>query len=383
MTTVTLIFSSTWNLLLDSAIYILFGLLISGLFRTFLRPESVARHLGSGRFSSVFKAAIFGIPIPLCSCGVLPAAATLKKQGASTGATTAFLISTPESGADSIAVSYALLDPLLTILRPVTAFVTALAAGVTENLFAGSGRSTPPAPDLSCPVDGCCDGSDCPPNEHAHHHTGSEKLVAGLKYAVTDVWGDLAGLFMLGLVLAGLITALIPNAVFTRLMGGGLLTMLIMLAAGIPLYICATASTPIAAALILKGVSPGAALVFLIAGPATNITSLTVLFGILGKRAAVIYLAAIAVLTVLFGLATDQIYAVLGLSAQATVAHAPELLPRWLNYGGVAVLMLISVKPVAAGLKKKWANLFSRQALPENAPPSSEKQKEIPCSGAT
>jgi uncharacterized membrane protein YraQ (UPF0718 family) len=374
------IFKESWQLLLDSSIYILFGLVISGLFRAFLNPESVAHHLGTGRFSSVFKAALLGIPIPLCSCGVLPAAASLKKQGANNGATTAFLISTPESGADSIAISYALLDPIMTILRPFVAFVTATVAGITENLFSKSTDHTP-VPDLSCPVDGCCDGTNCPPEEHKRHHTLSEKIVAGLKYAFTDVWGDLAGLFLIGLVLAGLITALIPDDIFTRFLGGGLTTMLIMLAAGIPLYICATASTPIAAALILKGVSPGAALVFLIAGPATNITSLTVLFGVLGKRAAVIYLLAIAVLTVLFGLATDQIYSFFDISAQASVGQSSEIIPLWLQIISMMILLLISIKPVVSRLKRKFLNIEPLE--PDNPSSPTSDQPGIACSGST
>lgn len=261
---------NSFDLLLESGVYMLFGLLISGLLRVFLSPASVSRHLGQGRFSSVFKAALLGIPIPLCSCGVLPAGAGLKKQGANNGAVSAFLISTPESGVDSMAITYALLDPLMTLIRPVVAFVTALGAGITENLFGFSRNQEAITPDLSCPVDGCCDGTQCPPDEHKKHHSFQEKVRAGLNFALNEVWGDLVLLFFLGLVLAGLITALIPEEIIGNLLGGGLSSMLIMLVIGIPLYICATASTPIAAALILKGVSPGAALVFLIAGPATN-----------------------------------------------------------------------------------------------------------------
>ena len=129
------ILNETWHLFLESSLYIIFGLIISGLLRTFLNPSSVAHHLGKGRITSVIKASLLGIPIPLCSCGVLPAAASLKKQGANNGATTAFLISTPESGADSIAISYALLDPILTVARPVVAFITAAVAGIAENLL--------------------------------------------------------------------------------------------------------------------------------------------------------------------------------------------------------------------------------------------------------
>jgi len=132
------VFGQAWSLLLESSVYILFGLLVSGLLHMFLNPSSVARHFSKGRFRSVLKASLLGIPIPLCSCGVLPAAVALRKQGANRGATTAFLISTPESGIDSIAITYALLDPVMTVARPVAAFVTAAAAGITENLISYS-----------------------------------------------------------------------------------------------------------------------------------------------------------------------------------------------------------------------------------------------------
>jgi uncharacterized protein len=341
------VFYQAWHLLLDASIYIIFGLLISGLLRVFLSPHAVAQHFGKGRFKSVFKAAFLGIPLPLCSCGVLPAAAALKKQGANNGATTAFLIATPESGVDSISITYALLDPIMTIMRPLTAFVTAVLAGVSENLFGKESNSQTTTPDLSCPVDMCCDGVDCPPEQHKNHHRFTEKLKAGLIFAFTDVWEDLASWFFIGLLLAGLITALVPDDVISQYMGGGISSMLFMLALGIPLYICATASTPIAAALILKGVSPGTALVFLIAGPATNAASLTVLTGILGKRATAIYLSAIALSAVGFGLITDKIYALGGFSAKAMAGQASEIMPEWSQLLGALVLLALSVKPVS------------------------------------
>jgi len=349
------ILDSSWQLFLESSIYIIFGLIISGLLRTFLNPSSVARHLGQGKILSVIKTALLGIPIPLCSCGVLPAAASLKKQGANNGATTAFLISTPESGADSIAISYALLDPILTIARPVTAFFTAAAAGIIENLTHSNSNSFDKVePDISCPIDGCCDGKDCSPEVHKNHHTLFEKISAGLKFAVTEVWNDLVVLFFAGIILAGAITYMIPDDMVGRFMGGGLLSMLIMLAMGIPLYICATASTPIAAALILKGVSPGAALVFLIAGPATNIASLTVLLGLLGKRATAIYLVTIAVMSVIFGLAVDWVYAWTGISAKATMGQATEIIPPAVEYMGAFLLLAISAKPIYLWITGKF-----------------------------
>ena len=347
------ILGESWQLLREASIYVLFGIMVAGMLRIFLSPGTVLRHLGQGRFRSVFKASLLGIPIPLCSCGVLPAAASLKKQGANKGATTAFLISTPESGVDSVALTYALLDPVMTVARPAAAFATATAAGLSENLLSKEDEEHKAQPDLSCPVDGCCDGQECLPEDHLSHHTFSEKLRAGLGYALNDLWNDIAVWFLIGIFLAGLITTLVPEDALTRYLGGGLPSMLIMLAVGIPLYICATASTPIAAALILKGVSPGAALVFLLVGPATNVTSLTVLLGILGKRATAIYLTAIAISAVVFGLALDQVYAILGISAQAMAGKATEVIPPWAQMGGAVVLLALSVRPVFHTLRSK------------------------------
>jgi uncharacterized membrane protein YraQ (UPF0718 family) len=353
------IFAESWHLLLESSVYILFGLLVSGLLRVFLNPGIVAKHLGKGRYGSVFKAAILGIPIPLCSCGVLPAAATLKKQGANNGAVTAFLISTPESGVDSIAITYALLDPIMTVVRPVAAFFTAFVAGISENIFGNEKAVVSQAPDLSCPVDNCCDGNGCLPENHARHHTFFEKIKAGLGYASTEIWADLAPWFFFGLLLAGMITAMVPEDLISRYLGSGIWSMLIMLAMGVPMYICATASTPIAAALILKGVSPGTALVFLLAGPATNITSLTVLTGILGRRATGIYLISIAVSCIGFGLATDYIYALFNISAKAMVGQASEFIPYYVEWAGALLLIMLSIKPVY----KKLSSLIRRKKL--------------------
>ncbi len=344
--------SETWGLLAESSIYVLFGILIGGLLKVFLSPSKVARHLGRGRFASVIKAALLGIPMPLCSCGVLPAGASLRRQGANRGATASFLISTPETGVDSMAITYALLGPVMTVARPVAAFVTAAVAGITENLL-GRPEDREIAPDLSCPVDGCCDGIGCDEATHRRHHGFGEKLWAGLRYAFGDLWGDLAGWFMVGMLLAGLIGALVPPVVMERYLGGGWQSMLLMLAVGIPLYICATASTPIAAMLIRMGGSPGAALVFLLAGPATNMASLSVLLGVLGKRATAIYLVSIAVMSVLAGLALDALYGWMGWSAAAVAGEAAELIPGWLQVAGALVLLALSIKPIWRRLKAR------------------------------
>jgi uncharacterized membrane protein YraQ (UPF0718 family) len=294
---------------------------------------------------------------------VLPAAVTLQKQGANTGAVTSFMISTPESGIDSIAITYALLDPIMTVARPVVAFITAAVAGVAENLLEKRSSDTQVHPDLTCPVDQCCDGVNCRPEDHRRHHSLAEKLWAGVRYAFTDFWNDLAGWFFLGLLAAGLIAVLIPDEMVKTYLGSGLPAMLFMLAVGIPLYICATASTPIAAALILKGVSPGAALVFLLAGPATNVAALTVMAGIIGKRATAIYLVAIAVSTVVFGLILDQVYSALGASAQAVVSGAATEIPAWIEVAGALALVLLSLPLFfrkTRGALRSWLRYFGR-----------------------
>ena len=351
------VIAASWSLLLDSSVYILFGILISGLLKMVLNPTAVVKHLGSGRFSSVIKAAFLGVPLPLCSCGVLPAAVSLKKQGANKGATTAFLISTPESGVDSIAISYALLDPIMTVIRPVAAFVTAIIAGFIENIIdwpQPGAHIAHIAPDVSYPVeDKCSTSATFVPDVRVNSHGLWTKIMTGLRYALVDVWGDIAIWFFGGLIIAGLIMVLIPDELMLRWLDGGFSSMLIMLAVGIPLYICATASTPVAAALILKGVSPGAALVFLLVGPATNITSIAVLVGILGKRGTFRYLLIISCGAILFGLAVDQIYRMAGISPRAVIGEAAELVPQGAKLGGALLLLLISIKPLIIWLRRK------------------------------
>lgn len=284
---------------------------------------------------------------------MLPAAASLSKQGANKGATTAFLISTPESGVDSIAISYALLDPVLTVVRPIAALLTAMCAGFAENLFFWKKDNEEIQVDRSCPVDNCCDGIDCPDEIHGKHHTWLEKMMSGVRFGYQEVWGDIVGWFFIGVFLAGLITTLVPDDLMATLLGGGLSSMLVMLVVGIPLYICATASTPVAAALIMKGVSPGAALVFLLVGPATNITSLSVLTGLLGKKSTLLYLSVLSVCAVLFGLGVDAFYKFAEISPRALIGDAAELMPKTVKLIAVLVLIGISIKPLFLAMRKK------------------------------
>ncbi|PID40052.1 MAG: hypothetical protein CR984_05210, partial [Proteobacteria bacterium] len=214
-----------------------------------------------------------------------------------------------------------------------------------------------------------------------NHHNPAEKIRAGFRFAFTDVWGDLAVWFFVGLLLSGIITVMIPESVLSRYMGGGLGAMLIMLGVGIPIYICATASTPIAATLILQGVSPGVALVFLMTGPATNVTSLTVLVRVLGRRATGIYLSAIAICAVVFGLLVDGIYRFLGVSARAVVGQAGEAIPHAAELIAAVFILILSVRPFWRFFACRWP--WNKQPAETAAESGNAANQTHPCTGGT
>lgn len=330
-----------WDMLVEMAPYMCLGFLMAGLLHIFVNPKIIFKFLGRGRIKSVLYATLLGIPLPLCSCGVLPATAGLKKQGATNGAAMSFLIATPETGVDSMAVTYALLDPIMTIFRPLAAFVTSIAAGLTQNFFGRTYTDTEARlePDLSCKIDNCCDGINCPPEVHRHHHSLFEKLNVALKYGFGEILDDISKWLVLGIVIAGAICVLVPDSFMKTYLDGGIYSMLTMLVVGIPFYICATSSTPIAAALILKGVSPGAALVFLLAGPATNAATISVVYGLFRKRATVIYLASIAICAIAMGLLLDKVYAWFKITASSVAGEAGEFIPHWM--GDIFAVLLV------------------------------------------
>jgi len=313
----------SWHVLNDSAPYCLFGIFVSGVLKIFMPDDFVAQHLGTNNLFSVVKASLLGIPLPLCSCGVIPVATGLKRQGAGNGPTTAFLISTPETGVDSIAVTYALLDPFMTIIRPVAAFITATVAGIFVNCLpdekAELGNTKPSACGCNCSctqVDAAA-GSE---SHHHHRHSLKQRIKAGLSFAFGDMLSDIGPSLLLGIIIAGAIAYCVPPGFIERNLGAGIKPMLIMLIIGIPLYVCATASTPIVAALALKGLSPGAALVFLLCGPATNTATILVIARLMGKRVAVVYVLAIAVVSLMLGILVNKLYAVSSLSITDWVA---------------------------------------------------------------
>lgn len=375
------IISESWHVLLESAPFMIFGFVVAGLLKSFVKPDFVSKNLGSGKKTDIVKASLLGIPIPLCSCGVIPAAAQIKEQGAGKGATASFLISTPETGVDSVAVTWALLDPVMTVLRPVAAFISAITAGfvidsfdrhepeekvngmniklgpIDEELSSGS------CSDENCNSnDSSCGCSDCGcGHEHGHGHGHNHespdgfipKIIFGLKYSFGELLQDIGTWFIIGVILAGIFSALIPDGFIENNLGDGFLPLLIMLAAAVPLYVCATASTPIAAALALKGLSPGAALVFLLAGPATNAASFTVVAKMLGKKSAVIYLVSIIICALILGVLTNWLYAMLGLDIAGWVNSAQDETHGILSIASALVLLALILYPKTRGLIKK------------------------------
>jgi hypothetical protein len=311
--------AASWSVFGAMAPYLLLGFLVAGFLSVVISPEWVERHLGGNGLGQVFKASLFGVPLPLCSCGVIPVAASLRRHGAGKGATTAFLLSTPQTGVDSIAVTYALLGPFLAVVRPVAAFVTGIFGGSLVQAF-NDDDEVIDEPAVEAAEASCCSADGCD-EENPHR----PKIVEALHYGLVILPRDIGRALIFGIVVSGLIATVVAPQALESTLGGGLWPMLAAMAVGIPLYVCATASTPIALALIHAGLSPGAALVFLISGPATNSAALTTLWKILGRRAAILYLVTVAVTSLATGLAVDGLIGAGALPSSALVPAASAM----------------------------------------------------------
>lgn len=351
------VLAAVWEILLESSLFVLFGFFVAGLLKGFIPDDFVQRHLGGRRKSGILKASLFGIPIPLCSCGVIPAAAGLRKQGAGKGAVTSFMISTPETGVDSMAVTYALLDPIMTVVRPVAAFLTATCTGLLVHFFDKDVPAKPlesSGPAVSFPM-ASCSSEDCGCEEHGAEEIRTifvawRKFRKGMSFAFGNLLSDIGPWLLLGIGLAGIITVTLSPEFIASYLGDGLLSMLIMIVLATPLYVCATASTPIAAALALKGLSPGAALVFLLAGPATNVATITVVAKLLGRKVAIIYVGSIMFCSLALGLFVNWIYIRLGLNIAGWVAGGEHSTHGLLYTVSALVLVLLIVWPRLVGV---------------------------------
>lgn len=390
------------ELFLDSAPWLLLGLVLAGLLNSFVPMSWMQKQLGGNNTKAIFKAALFGAPLPLCSCGVIPAAVGLRRAGASKSATTSFLVSTPETGIDSISVSYAMLGPFMAVVRPVAAISSAIVAGLLVGRDKEDGTSqplqdkpqasccTPKEETISCCTPkpstqnveleknkaSCCSTKinsehkestknqttdSCCADDHSHEVKSdasfSQKLFSGIKFSSTNLIKDISVWLMIGLFFAALIQTYLPTS-FLETWGSGIFAMLIMVLISIPMYICATASTPIAAALLLSGISPGAVLVFMMAGPATNIATLGVVYKELGSRALVGYLTGVLGGALFFGWLTDYLVEEFNFDVVPLVGMEHQLLPETLTYlSGVvlATLMLNELRKRMTFLSPKLA----------------------------
>ncbi len=391
MQTLWAILEATWEMALAAAPWLVVGLIVAALIKVYV-PSAWLTQFLKGR-GGVIKAAFIGAPLPLCSCGVIPAALALRRQGASRASVMSFLVATPETGVDSVAVSYALLGPFLAVVRPISAIFSAIVTGligaaIPESAEAGSpavsqqsttgteaGGCCSSKPNTPCcesekpaePKSSCCSSQPEPDPEPASSCCSSNKkpessccssktetadqrkpgLFASLFEAAGEVLGDTVKWLVIGLLMAGTISVFIDPGKLESL-GSGLGVMLLMVVVGIPMYICATASTPLAASLLIAGLSPGSVLVFMLAGPATNIATLGVVRKELGTRYMVAYLIGVAATAIACGLATDAIAGAMGIVAasQAQTAHEHEMIPHWLAITCLAVLVVLAIKPL-------------------------------------
>jgi uncharacterized membrane protein YraQ (UPF0718 family) len=434
MHTLLEILNATWEMALAAAPWLAVGLVVAALIKVYVPSDWLTKFL-HGRWG-VVKAAFIGAPLPLCSCGVIPAALALRRQGASRGSTMSFLVATPETGVDSVAVSYALLGPFLAVVRPVSAILSAIVTGLlgaalpepvqagspavssdpkastntagkpasTGGCCGGTKKEPEPAPVSSCcssskPTTSCCEtaapkasccetekvetkssccateaqtpapassccstkaepassccstktepASSCCSSKSASNTASKPNVFTALIDAAAEVLGDTMKWLLIGLLMAGTISVFITGDTLAG-WGSGLPVMLLMAVVGVPMYICATASTPLAAALLLAGLSPGAVLVFMLAGPATNVATLGVVRKEMGTRYMVAYLVGVGVSAIGCGLATDAIANAWNISAvaQAQSHHHHEMVPQWLAITCLVLLVVLAIKPL-------------------------------------
>ncbi|MCG8413807.1 MAG: SO_0444 family Cu/Zn efflux transporter, partial [Pseudomonadales bacterium] len=292
------------------------------------------KQLSEPGFLSLVKGAFIGAPLPLCSCGVIPTALAIRKAGASKGATSSFLVATPETGVDSISFSYAVLGPIFALMRPIGALLSAVVAGVLVNSFDKDEVATVEEATKSC----CKSESEV---DSTISLPLTQRFVEAVKYGYGRMISDTAKWLAIGLAAATVITAVVPQSFFLQ-WGDGVMAMVIMVIVGLPMYICATASTPVAASLLFAGISPGAALVFMLTGPATNIATMGVIREQLGTKSLVAYLIGVIGTAIASGLVLNSMYAAFEWPLQLSMAEHGEAYPLWRQLAAVLLVGLVA-----------------------------------------
>lgn len=324
-------FNIVISLFNEMAPYLLLGFFFAGILHVFVPQSVFSKYLSKNNFFSVFTAALFGVPLPLCSCGVIPTALALRKEGASKGSVISFLIATPQTGIDSIMATYSLMGLPFAIIRPIAAFITAIFGGIFTNIFMKNEQ-----------VDNSYSSVTC---SGSIRHNVKNKVSAVFKYGFVDILQDIGKWLILGILIAGLITYFVPESFFRIFADNLFLSILFVLILAIPMYMCSTGSIPIAIALMLKGISPGTALVLLMAGPATNIVSILIIGKVLGRKALLLYLTTIIVGAVIFALIVDFVLPAQWFTLSVTndmLHHHQKDLFFWLKaVSGIILFILI------------------------------------------
>lgn len=356
------VLEETYRIVLDSGVFLLLGFFLAGILHELVDPGRVGRVLGGRSLKSILTAALVGAPLPLCSCGVLPAAVALRKKGASREATVSFLISTPETGVDSVLITYGLLGPVMAIVRPLAAVATAVGAGLLS-LF-GGGRDGEPetangAEEGETAGPSCEDGChEAVPEAEAPRSRPKDRALRILRYAFVTMMDELAFWLLLAFVATGLLSALLPADFFVRFLPWPLVSMVVMAIVGVPTYVCASASTPIAAAMMAKGLDPGSALVFMLTGPATNASTIAVVARMFGRRFVALYLGAIFGVAIGAGLFLNAVIGA-GIVPRPALPEAagggPWALVKFVS--AFAFLALLAFSLQRRGLRAGWTEL--------------------------
>jgi uncharacterized membrane protein YraQ (UPF0718 family) len=336
---------SFWFLLLESAPYLLLGLFLAGVIKQLI-PEAFIKRI-MGEKSSVVTAALIGTPLPLCSCSVIPTAMGIRRAGASKASTASFMVATPETGVDSIGITYALMGPVMAIARPVAAITSAIMAGLLVRSY-----------DEEIPINSsseeeahCCDTK--PPENEIQQSIGQKLLTIG-RYGYGKLLADFMDWLIIGLLFAAVIKTYVPESFFLQY-GSGVGAMVIVVLISIPMYICATASTPIAAGLMLSGFSPGAALVFMLTGPASNVATLMVIKNELGHRSLIAYLIGVIFTAIVMGLMLDNVLLWFDLSLSINLGSHGEMTSILYQVSAVILVLLM--------LRQYWLRWRNKKSL--------------------
>ncbi len=335
--------ANNFLLLLDAmSIYLLVGLLLAGILKQIIPDDFISKHLGKSSIGSVIKATLFGIPLPVCSCSVIPLAQSLRKEGASKGAVQSFLISTPITGVDSILATFSFFGLIFTIFRVLSSIIISIIVGLIQNFVEKDDKKMEGIKEeVSC---------DC----HCSCSTSKEKKSFSIKevfiYSYITLAKDMVNPLFIGLILGAIFTTFVPKEYSSLLFDNQFLTYIIIILFSMPLYVCATASLPLAAAFMLSGMSGGAAFIFLTAGPATSAVTMSVVYKLLGRTSLIIYLATIAILSFLFGFLYDAFFSELNILKFSTYAEESSL---YTQIASLMILILISYNVVKSYLERK------------------------------